>query len=268
MFYRDEGNRPMGVLCDWDLAMFRPSEKEINEDDEEHDEDEESDNLPQELMPPNDVKMDEDAELQDKQPDSEAQKGSEECGEKDGSIPKQDDTAQEQSCKQPRYRTGMGPFMALDLLSDENAPLRCYRHDLGSFFFVLAWICAVFDPIQHKFGRLPDWESPKLTSIGLFKKAFLRGEKQWKKTFSSAHTDYASLAETWVRPLRKQFLRIAKKSDEIVDLRDDRKMARRRGELQEVESISAEIMERKARRNELITYESFIESLGVPATSS
>ncbi|KAI0945845.1 hypothetical protein AcV7_009972 [Taiwanofungus camphoratus] len=268
MFYRDEGNRPMGVLCDWDLAMFRPSEKEFKEDDEEHDEDEESDNSPQEPMPLDDVKMDEDTELQDKQPDSEAQKGSKECGEKDGSTPKQDDTAQEQSYKQPRYRTGTGPFMALDLLSDENAPLHRYRHDLESFFFVLAWICAVFDPIQHKFGRLPDWESPKLTSIGLFKKAFLRGEKQWKKTFSSAHTDYASLAETWVRPLRKQFLRIAKEFDEIVDLRDDRKMARRRGELQEVESINAEIMERKARRNELITYESFMECLGVPAASA
>ncbi|KIM38558.1 hypothetical protein M413DRAFT_42752, partial [Hebeloma cylindrosporum] len=46
------------------------------------------------------------------------------------------------------YRTGTTPFLALDLLAPERQGSkveRRYRHDLESFFWVLAWITACYD---------------------------------------------------------------------------------------------------------------------------
>ncbi|KAF9502115.1 hypothetical protein BDN71DRAFT_1491472 [Pleurotus eryngii] len=36
-----------------------------------------------------------------------------------------------------KHRTGTGPFMALDLLTDDDPPTHLYRHDLESLFYVL-----------------------------------------------------------------------------------------------------------------------------------
>ncbi|KDQ23778.1 hypothetical protein PLEOSDRAFT_1108264 [Pleurotus ostreatus PC15] len=38
-----------------------------------------------------------------------------------------------------KHRTGTGPFMALDLLTDDDPPTHLYRHDLESLFYVLVW---------------------------------------------------------------------------------------------------------------------------------
>ncbi|KAI0920134.1 hypothetical protein AcV5_009948 [Taiwanofungus camphoratus] len=39
MFYRDKAGCPMGVLCDWDLAMFRPTSEQYQQDDQGDEED-------------------------------------------------------------------------------------------------------------------------------------------------------------------------------------------------------------------------------------
>lgn len=49
----------------------------------------------------------------------------------------------------PRYRTGTGPFMALDLLQYEQVLTHLYRHDLESFYWLLVWFVAGFDPKSH-----------------------------------------------------------------------------------------------------------------------
>lgn len=51
-----------------------------------------------------------------------------------------------------------------------------------------------------------------------------------------------------------------------MDLRDDRKLATRRNDLQEVKKLNAEVVERKAQSNKLVTYQSFMECLGAPTT--
>ena len=77
-----------------------------------------------------------------------------------GSGPSSDDAegdSPEDGPVKPRYRTGTGPFMALDLLCDGPVPLHVYRHDLESFFYVLVYVCAVWDPVQKMFGHLSSW---------------------------------------------------------------------------------------------------------------
>ncbi|KAI0929585.1 hypothetical protein AcV7_005079 [Taiwanofungus camphoratus] len=215
MFYRDENGCAIGILCDWDLAMFRPSKEEFEEDDNEYDENAHADNDGDILIT---------ARTATKRAELTVPQGSfERHDQTDG--PDDTNGAQEQPHKRPRYRTGTGPFMALDLLSEGKAPLHRYRHDLESFFYVLAWVCAVFDPVRHKFGHFPDWESSNLITIGRNKRAFLRVEQEWQKMFSSAHPDYAALAENWVLPLRWEFLRILKESEEILDLRVEQESA-------------------------------------------
>ncbi|KAI0915248.1 hypothetical protein AcV5_005414 [Taiwanofungus camphoratus] len=213
MFYRGENGCAIGVLCDWDLAMFRPSKEDFDEDNNEHDEDDHADN---------DVAILNIPHIANERAELTVPKESVKKHEKTDAP---NNGAQGQPHKRPRYRTGTGPFMALDLLSEGKAPLHRYRHDLESFFYVLAWVCAVLDPVKHKFGHFPDWESSNLITIGRNKRAFLRVEQEWQKMFSSAHPDYAALAENWVLPLRWEFLRVLKESEEILDLRVEQESA-------------------------------------------
>ncbi|KAI0069341.1 hypothetical protein K474DRAFT_1561329, partial [Panus rudis PR-1116 ss-1] len=38
-----------------------------------------------------------------------------------------------------RYRTGTGPFMAVELMVSDTTPVHRYRFDLQSFYFLLCW---------------------------------------------------------------------------------------------------------------------------------
>ncbi|KAF8156125.1 hypothetical protein B0H34DRAFT_618675, partial [Crassisporium funariophilum] len=37
------------------------------------------------------------------------------------------------------HRTGTIPFMACDLLADDDPPPHLFRHDLESFYYILVW---------------------------------------------------------------------------------------------------------------------------------
>ncbi|KAI0918124.1 hypothetical protein AcV5_002895 [Taiwanofungus camphoratus] len=156
MFYRKDGD-VMGVLCDWDLAMAKLPENDYIEEDRQLDPIDESDTIFGCSGVADNSEVEGQSEQQIKVPAHNAPHILKEEGE-DGPAPSdsQVHTTQEKCRKRPRYPTGTGPFMALDLLVKGNAPLHRYRHDLESFFFVLAWFCAVFDPEKHQFRRLSD----------------------------------------------------------------------------------------------------------------
>ncbi|KAI0929654.1 hypothetical protein AcW1_010341 [Taiwanofungus camphoratus] len=187
----------------------------------------------------------------------------------DGPAPSDNEVrpTQEQSRKRPRYRTGTGPFMALDLLAKGNPPLHRYRHDLESFFFVLVWFCAVFDPETHQFRHLSDWESPNLYVIGRNKKAFIGEQQEWEEVFASTHADYRQLTRTWVLWLRRAFCAIVSLSLQIDDRTAGLMVARQDGDQAEVALLNAQITRMKAQKDELMTYEIFMQQLRLPTSS-
>ncbi|KAI0929642.1 hypothetical protein AcW1_010344 [Taiwanofungus camphoratus] len=269
MFYRKNGDI-MGVLCDWDLAMTKLPEKDYAEDDRQSNifnKPDENDIFGYPAVVDN-SEVEGQSGQQVKVPAQDAPDIVEEEDE-DGPAPSDNEVraTQEQSRKRPRYRTGTGPFMALDLLAKGDVPLHRYRHDLESFFFVLAWFCAVFDPDNHKSRHLSDWESPNLYAIGRNKRAFLSAEEDWRIVFASMHPDYAPLARTWVRSLRVKFFDLNALSRQIEDLAEDLDTAVKEGNQKEATSLDAQIARMKAQKDEMMTYEIFMQRLRIPTSS-
>ncbi|KAI0962150.1 hypothetical protein AcV7_001053 [Taiwanofungus camphoratus] len=54
--------------------------------------------------------------------------------------------------------------MTLDLLDQCETPWHLYRFDLESFFYVLVWFCASFDPTQNRIGFITSWQNDDLTN--------------------------------------------------------------------------------------------------------
>ncbi|KAI0955472.1 hypothetical protein AcW1_010340 [Taiwanofungus camphoratus] len=292
MFYRKDGD-VMGVLCDWDLAMAKFQERGHAEDDRrskiynkpdennifgyaevaDSGEAECQSRLQDRAIVPNapDIVEEEEEEEDGPAPMPLAAHNAPDIVEEedeDGPTPSDDEVraTHEQSRKRPRYRTGTGPFMALDLLEKGNPPLHRYRHDLESFFFVLVWFCAVFEPEKHQFRHLPDWESPNLYVIGLNKWAFISQEQERRDVFASTHPDYAELVHTWVRSLKTEFYDIAILSHTIKSRAEKLNIALKEGNLEVATSLRAQIAQMKARKNETMTYEIFMRSLRLPAS--
>ncbi|THH31233.1 hypothetical protein EUX98_g2943 [Antrodiella citrinella] len=106
--------------------------------------------------------------------------------------------------QEPRYRTGTGPFIALDILLYLQVPNHLYRHDLESFFWVLVWFVARFNPETQSLGYIHDWLRNDLTSIGTRKVDYIYGSEIWKEQiYARAHDDYKPLFDTWVSKLRR-----------------------------------------------------------------
>ncbi|KAH8091035.1 hypothetical protein BXZ70DRAFT_1011293 [Cristinia sonorae] len=101
----------------------------------------------------------------------------------------------------PRYRTGTGPFMALDLLLYKHTPQHLYRHDLESFFWVLVWFTRMFDPDTHTLGVIPGWLGNNLKSIGDTKAKIVDSYSEFTPFRTQGHETYAPLRETWVMSL-------------------------------------------------------------------
>ena len=156
MFYYDdpiEHGRPKGVLCDWDLAkkLEPPNHSVIMRD------------LLQSMIKSEDIAKYEVVEpVQEIQPVT--------VHRPSGVIANDGDATAHQ---EQRYRTGTGPFMALDILLYDHAPLHLYRHDLESFYWVLVWFAAVFEPAKNKVGILPEFQENDLRNIGYRKGQYL-----------------------------------------------------------------------------------------------
>ncbi|THH33278.1 hypothetical protein EUX98_g923 [Antrodiella citrinella] len=120
------------------------------------------------------------------------------------SEPIDEDALQQEARKRQRakYRTGTGPFMAWDLLQGGATPIHLYRHDLESFFWVLAWFLAVFDPKEHKLGIVPDWHQSSLLNVGAAKGSFLQDRDVFNRVFAKTDPAYRPLTTSHLKWLR------------------------------------------------------------------
>ncbi|KAH8080724.1 hypothetical protein BXZ70DRAFT_960187 [Cristinia sonorae] len=170
MFYRvrdGDNEKVVGVLTDWDLAEKQEGDGvEVS-----------------------------DAEIQNRM----AQRDSEKRSKASPADPTQQDEdivmAEEDEAskkrQKARYRTGTGPFMAVELLQPGPTPRHLYRHDLESFFWVLAWFCAVFNPKDpHNLRVIPAWQQKNLVDVGSAKSKFLTNNTVFQRTFAQADPAY------------------------------------------------------------------------------
>jgi len=282
MFYRKDG-RTLGVLCDWDLAARRDLVKERTDDKadeafaDEHEFDPMLAKLKQADVTALDRAQEEDMveELKGetrtdgretilgkgKQRDASSSFKQWKSGETQGKA--EDDTSADNLPKDRiQYRTGTGPFMAIDLLSSGRTLHHRYRHDLESFFFVLAYFCAVFKPSDHKLEKLPQWEAADLLQIGANKRRFVMDNDIFSAIYtgpgSVVHPDYLRLTWTWLRRLRMLLIKVTVASESIVGMISELACS----EQDDHEAIQNEIRKLKARRNTILTFKSFMTCLG------
>ncbi|KAH9939904.1 hypothetical protein B0H21DRAFT_825011 [Amylocystis lapponica] len=242
MFYRGADGHVVGMLCDWDLAEEKPSDAEYQADDDRI-----FDVRP--VWPEGPI----------------AATNTQEQHDMLQSIKGEDNAVPQKHPLRPRYRAGTGPFIALEILKTKDAPLHRYGHDLESLFYLLAYVCAVFDPTRHRFRRFDAWEQGDLDCIALSKTSlFLDGEPFFMSTFSSSHKDYRPLVEEWVRPLWTLFSRAAMKRLTIICLVDTRRDEARMGREHVVAELDAEIASSITAWRKMITYDAFMARLGLP----
>lgn len=98
-------------------------------------------------------------------------------------------------------QVGTLPFISTELLSPRPPPQRYYRHDLESFFFVLAWIL-----IRYQNGRtvpgireLEDWCFGSRRQIRMHKMGFYDGVLDYTPA------QFGSLMKRWLDPLGRMF---------------------------------------------------------------
>ncbi|KAI0733639.1 hypothetical protein C8Q72DRAFT_881195 [Fomitopsis betulina] len=195
----------------------------------------------------------------------------------------------------PRYRTGTGPFMAMDLLRKGAPPPHLYRYDLESLFYILICVCAALDLKTKTFRRLFLREQESLLEIGRIKREFLTGGiKEYETFFKGCSTAFKSLftgKKSWARQLWYQFSAVERAYDKIVEAEDAESRSdtdsQEDDELQEAEAEEEEeeeeeevgppvkpkvtvplsqpsVEELKAQRETLIGYAQFMAILGAP----
>ncbi|KAI0962162.1 hypothetical protein AcV7_001063 [Taiwanofungus camphoratus] len=266
MFYREDG-RVIGVLCDWDLAMIKsepelpPEVKFIIPSTQEGNTGEEA--IEGEGNSDSEESADETTsggeELQHVVTDT-IQDGH---ADRVGAETEQNNNTNDSQHPKARYRTGTGPFMALDLLSPGDTPMHLYRHDLESFFYVLVWFCVTFRPKTHKVGYISSWQRHSLVEIGDAKLHFLMESSTYEMILAPAHRSYVEILTEWVQDLRPLFLKVSNARSNIQELRLWLQTAIRRGDQEEETSLRTQLVEAEAARESMITYEDFMKRIGM-----
>ncbi|CAL1712781.1 unnamed protein product [Somion occarium] len=209
MFHRRDG-RVIGVLCDWDLAETREF---LGEDDATWVDEEE-------LQSVNEMKIEgQQGQFIDLGDEQGQHDGTNVATQNDDGIDAADITARRRRAK---YRTGTGPFMSLELLGpSEKTPTHLHRHDLESFFWVLAWFCATHDPVAHTSRRVGEWMHPKLSHVASAKQSFLSEETARKRVYGQKHSRYASLISGPLDRLRSAFNAVRLRIDVVKHQRNE-----------------------------------------------
>ena len=107
-FYYGQDGKIVGILADWDVASSKEDLSALRDGVDKAERPEDASDVPTPA------------------PDDDGETALED------SLDARDETTEQR----PRYRTGTGPFMALDLLATTKVVHR-YRHDLESFFYIL-----------------------------------------------------------------------------------------------------------------------------------
>ncbi|THH16567.1 hypothetical protein EUX98_g9284 [Antrodiella citrinella] len=187
MFYRDSDGGVVGVLCDWDLAQ----QLDVSAVDLQ---------LNRAIVDTIKAEIDPNTEkLKTIEPSpSSAQRLS-------ATAPFLEVEILEP--QEPRYRTGTGPFMSLDLLLYFHVPLHSYRHDLESFFFVLVWFIVTHSAVTHTMGFIRSWLQGDLRALGNTKQEFVDKASAYERVMAVAKGDYKQLAEDWADPINRLLMR-------------------------------------------------------------
>ncbi|PCH43915.1 hypothetical protein WOLCODRAFT_138673 [Wolfiporia cocos MD-104 SS10] len=289
MFYRRDG-KPYGVLCDWDQAMPVDTEAELKDDQEDEPAAPESSDtkssssskksqsptVPAHTVPapaPEHVLLARKCITEALGPKGAELPAKHEPGTQEPpSAHAQPETTRVARRPEPLgHRTGTGPFMAIDLLTRGPRPLHRYRHDLESFFFLLAYVCAAFDVTRHKFGSIPEWECGDLERISEEKFTFVTNNQVFGDMFHSQTDDgFNRLITEWVSPLsshlffeaiiasmriRNHRMRLEKLDASLAGLNDFRRMA---AIYRKKRVVQDNIRKLKAEKNTLVTYEKFM----------
>ncbi|KAH8091033.1 hypothetical protein BXZ70DRAFT_1079883 [Cristinia sonorae] len=190
-----------------------------------------------------------------------------------------------------RYRTGTGPFIALDILLYNKAPVHLYRHDLESFFWVLVWFVATFDPKSHSCGVIRTWLSNDLQSIGQSKRALLSNAVGWtNELYASTHPSFKKLTRSIQRlrvsliyPLYEQYCKAqdeyiaavdtveagdpSEDEDEDEDEDDSCWKTQKTNAVKGSDEVWEDLQERMGAvvtfRESILTYESFLKCLHI-----
>ncbi|KAH9832226.1 uncharacterized protein C8Q71DRAFT_267419 [Rhodofomes roseus] len=155
--------------------------------------------------------------------------------------------------------------MALDLLRQGKPPANLYRHDLESFLYLLAYVCAVWDPENKRFDRMHAWERETLIEIWANKHGFLMKREVYDEIFKHAHPSLRHLAEyesesSWISTLVGVFSLIEAHATTIMALQSVQSGSRRSP--QAAAALEARIKKNEADRESEISYEMFMDILG------
>ncbi|KAH9939901.1 hypothetical protein B0H21DRAFT_893800 [Amylocystis lapponica] len=249
MFYRDAEEHVVGVLCDWDMAEEKLSDEEYQASNARifsvH-------TVPKEDPPAT------------TSPKGKALSTIEEQDHTPQTIKGLGQAIPEGRPPRPRYRTGTGPFIALDILLEDEPPLYRYRHELESLFFLLSYVCAVFDPAKHHFGPFNAWERGSLDDIAKAKSFFYTSRKSFKSSFDHSHEDFRLLVDDWVTPLWELFSGAAVNRIQIDSLLGRRDTQASKGMDGMVATLDVEIGLLVTAWQKTITYDAFMDCLGLP----
>lgn len=241
MFYR-ENDEAVGVLCDWDLAYDTSGPPPYDNRDS--------------IIEP---------EKSNEQDNDKNTEGSKSKTGKDKNAVKTDSSKPVEENERPRprqYRTGTGPFMACEMLNKGEIPLHIYRYDLESFFWLLAWFCAVFDPEKHAYVRTASWEHTDLYTIGEKKRSFIDDSEVFNLSIGSADVGYRDLSITWVYHLRSYFRAVLDHECRIKRIMSNIQGAQRLGDPEGEVRNRGELDKAWAEQENVVTYTGFMQVLG------
>lgn len=234
----------MGILCDWDLAY--DSNDPRNALDEK-------------------IVITKPEETQSESGDKvEAPDGPAAVTATEGKDSSETEKAEDSEARpRPRYRTGTGPFMACEMLGKGEVPPHIYRFDLESFFWLLAWFCTVFDSKQHAYVRSAYWEHPDLYTTGEKKRSFIEDFEIFNLSLQDSDPEYRSLSTSWVSRLRRYFRAVIQHKSKVAGIWEDIYSAKMRGDKAEECLCLEELQKAWEEGKDIVTYEGFMEVLGV-----
>ena len=267
MFYREgdgADERVVGVLTDWDQAEEYPpdyDEAQATEADMER--------LLEEMQSVDKQGMDKQAGSKSDRAEVQMGFGVEPPVNQQGGAEETEDGEDEGTRRRrAKYRTGTGPFMAIELLRLGPTPRHLYRHDLESFFWTLSWFCAGFRPDKNEVDIIPSWHQGNLVDVGFAKTQFVDHKDVFMRIFSQTHEAYKPFVYSgWIQYLVDLFqlaqqaslqMQIAVEAYERVrDLPNPQVRAVR------LAHARARLDSARKELQDLITYESFMMYLNI-----
>ncbi|CAL1698347.1 unnamed protein product [Somion occarium] len=173
----------------------------------------------------------------------------------------QDEDDESARRRKAKYRTGTGPFMALDLLASDRNPTHLYRHDLESFFWVLVWFVATHNPIAHTLGRINQWQGSDLDAVYSVKNAFIKSDAVALKVLSKRDEQYKSIWAKTIYPLQRLFHRVEAKLANLDVIRRDYVDAYMENDRTKMKKVGKAIVRDVKARNTFVSYETFMSHL-------